>query len=36
MTNTALSAKIDQVQFAEQIAQRVTFRDEEHKKFFLT
>lgn len=30
MTNTALSAK------AEQIAQNVTFRDEEHKKFFLT
>ena len=36
MTNTALSAKIEQVQFAEQIAQNVTFRDEEHKKFFLT
>ena len=30
MTNTALSAK------AEQIAQNVTFRNEEHKKFFLT
>lgn len=36
MTNTELSAKIEQVQFAEQIAQNVTFRDEEHKKFFLT
>ena len=36
MTNTALSAKIEQVQFAEHIAQNVTFRDEEHKKFFLT
>ena len=30
MTNTALSAK------AKQIAQNVTFRDDEHKKFFLT
>lgn len=36
MTNTALSAQIEQVQFVEQIAQKVTFRDEEHKKFFLT
>ena len=30
MTNTALSAK------AEQIAQTVTFRNEKHKRFFLT
>ncbi len=30
MTNTALSAK------AKQIAQNVTFRDDEHRKFFLT
>lgn len=29
MTNTALSAK------AKQIAQNVTFRDDEHRKFFL-
>ena len=30
MTNTALSAK------AKQMAQNVTFRDDEHRKFFLT
>lgn len=33
--NTALSAKIGQVQSSEQIAENVTFRDEEHKRFFL-
>lgn len=32
--NTALSAKIGQVQSSEQIAENVTFRDEEHKRFF--
>ena len=32
--NTALSAKNEDIQFAEQIAQHITFRDEEHKKFF--
>lgn len=35
MTNTTLSAKIEQIQFAEQIAQTVTFRNEKHKRFFL-
>lgn len=36
MTNTALSAKIERTQFAEQIARNVTFKDEEHRRFFLT
>lgn len=36
MTNTALSAKIERTQFAEQIAGNVTFKDEEHRRFFLT
>ena len=35
INNTALSAKIGHVQFAEQIAKNVTFIDEEYKKFFL-
>lgn len=34
--NTALSAKNENIRLAEQIAQNVTFRDGEHKKFFLT
>ncbi len=33
--NTALSAKNGQFQSAEQIAENVTSRDEEHKRFFL-
>ena len=33
--NTALSAKNENIYLAEQIAQNVTFRDGEHKKFFL-
>ena len=33
--NTAISAKIGQAQSSEQIAENVTFRDEEHKRFFL-
>ncbi|MCM1184786.1 MAG: DUF6075 family protein [Roseburia sp.] len=36
MTNdTALSAKIEQVQLAERIAQNITFKNDTHKKFFL-
>ena len=36
MTNTALSAKNERVKLADQIAENVTFRDEEHKEIFLT
>ncbi len=34
--NTALSAMIGQIQSAGQIAENVTFIDEEHKEIFLT
>ena len=36
MTNTALSAKMEQASFTKKIAYHITFRNEEHKKFFLT
>ena len=35
MANTALSAKMEQASFTEKIAYHITFRNEEHKKFFL-
>jgi len=35
MANTALGAKIEQVQFSEKITRTITFKNKEHEKFYI-